>query len=86
MGSQTIISLGTAVLNSQTVHSIGYYSTGAGSNTLKLVKRNSAGNYDVIVSQAVSHGGGGWQDFVLTSDYVVPGTGDYYIGLFTNAV
>lgn len=53
--------------------------------TVKIVKRNSAGNYDVVVSQAVSHPGSGWANFDLTSPYSVPASGSYYLGVYVPA-
>jgi hypothetical protein len=71
-----------SVTNGQTVVSIGAYTTAARTLTMKLFLRNSAGNYDVVVSQSFSHPGGGWADLTLSSPFAVPGTGTYYAGFF----
>jgi hypothetical protein len=76
----TLIDRSTAVLNSVEVRKIGIYSTTARTMTVKLVKRNSANNYDVVVTQAMSHGGTGWEDCTLSSPYTVPASGTYYLG------
>lgn len=84
IGTLSIVDRTTAVLNSQTVTSIGVYSTSAVTFTIKIVKRNSAGNYDVVVNQGSAvHAGAGWQDFALSSSYAVPGTGTYYLAAYT---
>jgi hypothetical protein len=81
----TMVSRDTAVLNGVTVTKIGVYSTTVNSTfALKLVKRNSANNYDVVVNQAFSHGGTGWEDMTLTTPYVVPGSGTYYLAAWQN--
>lgn len=77
-----IITREFSLTNSATYSTIGVYLTSAVSITLKVVKRNSAGNYDVVYSQAVSHGGAGWQDFTLTAPYSVPGSGAYHVGVY----
>lgn len=79
----TFIDRTTAVTNSQTVLSIGVFSNTARTIKAKIVKRNSANNYDVVVDQSFAHAGGGWQDVTLTSPYVVPGSGTYYLGAYT---
>lgn len=81
-GSQyTYVDRSVAVLNSVTVYSIGLYCpTAVTGMAVKLFKRNSAGNYDVVATQAVNHPGGGWYDVALTTPYAVPGTGTYYLG------
>jgi hypothetical protein len=79
----TWIERGVALTNGNIVVSLGFYSTASGSVTLKIVKRNSAGNYDVVVSETFSHGGSGWQSFNLSSAYAIPGSGTYYPAIYT---
>ncbi|MDP1964043.1 MAG: hypothetical protein Q8K93_17790 [Reyranella sp.] len=81
-GSFTLVDRTTAVLNSQTVLSIGVNSNVAGTFVVKILKRNSAGNYDVVVSESKSHAGGGWQDYTLTASYAVPASGTFYLGAY----
>jgi hypothetical protein len=78
----TVIDRSWAVNNSATVYSIGAYSSSAQTVTVKILKYNSPGNYDVVVSESFSHGGAGWQDFTLSSSYSVPGSGSYYAGVY----
>ena len=74
-----------AVANGNTVTSIGFYCD-APSNGLevKIFLKNGPGNYTCVYSQTVNHGGTGWEDFILSAPYVVPGTGNYYIGAYPN--
>jgi hypothetical protein len=75
----TMVDRSTAVLNSVTISRIGAYSTVAATLTLKVVKRNSSSNFDIVYSQTVSHPGGSFVDFDLTTPYAVPATGTYYL-------
>lgn len=67
-----------------TIETIGVNSSTSGSMKVKIALRNSATSYTIVVDQSVSHGGGGWQDFTLSSPYVVPATGTYYVGVYQN--
>jgi hypothetical protein len=75
----------SAVTNGMIVASIGVYSTVARTIKVKIVKRNSANNYTVVVDQSYSHGGSGWEDATLSSPYTVPGSGTYYLASYTRA-
>lgn len=75
----TFVDRSTAVLPSALVTKIGFFSNTARTVTVKIVKRNSANNYDVVVTQAFAHAGTGWQDFTITTPYSVPATGTYYL-------
>jgi len=68
------------------VNAIGLYSTGAygGSKTVKLLKRNSTTNYDVVASKNFTHGATGWEYVALDSPYTVPDSGDYVLGVYCN--
>lgn len=83
--STTVVDRNTTVPNSVTVTALGAYQTSAGTITLKLLKRTSAGVYDVVVSQVFAHPGGGWASVTLTTPYNVPATGTYMIGAWYNA-
>jgi hypothetical protein len=79
----TMLTEDTAITNSDTVTSIGVYSTSAVTFVLKIAKRNSAGNYTFVVSETYVHGGTGWEDHTLSSPYTVPGSGTYYVGAYS---
>lgn len=81
----TVIDRTTAVLNNVTVGRIGLYSTAAHTFTVKIVRRNSAGNYDVVVSENFAHPGGGWVDKTLSSPYTVPASGTFYLASYNAA-
>jgi hypothetical protein len=72
--------------NGKVVKKIGLYNTLGGKTlTVKIGKRNGAGNYDIVVSQSVSHTGTGWEYFTLSSPYTVPGSGTYQVGGYTGS-
>ena len=71
------------VKNGSVVSKIGVYSAAAASVTVKIAKRNYAGNYTTVVSQVFAHPGGGWQDATLSTPYTVPSTGEYYAGVYS---
>lgn len=74
--------LGTALIPGVTISSVGYSTTAALNNIkIKIGKRNSAGNYDIVADTgSINHPGGGFVDFPL--NYTVPGSGSYYIGTY----
>ncbi len=78
----TFIDRTTALVNGVVVGKIGVYSMTALTFKLKIVKRNAANNYDVVVNQTFSHGGTGWEDCTLSPLYTVPGSGTYYLGAY----
>lgn len=82
-GTTTYVDRSWQINNSETVYKIGLYATTAGARTLKIVKRNSAGNYDVIMAGPVVHDGAGWQDFVLSPPVEIPASGDYFAAVYT---
>lgn len=84
-GSATIVDRSGTIINGVTISTIGIYSSVSNSFTLKIVKENSTSNYDIVVSQAVSHPGTGWVDFTLSVPYAVPGTGTYRTAVYTGA-
>jgi len=66
------------------VNSIGLYSVYGGSKTVKLLKRNSTTNYDVVASKNFTHGATGWESVALDSPYTVPDSGEYVLGVYCN--
>ncbi|MEP3475850.1 MAG: DUF2793 domain-containing protein [Hyphomicrobiales bacterium] len=68
-----------ALMNGNTVNSLGVYSTDAQNITAKIAKRNSAGNYDIVASEVFSHTGTGWEYVNLATPYVVPSSGNYHV-------
>ncbi len=71
--------------NDTTITSLGIFADSAATIVLKIALRVSSGTRDVVVSQSVSHGGAGWQDFQLTTPYYIPETGTYYIGGYSTS-
>ncbi len=84
--AHTNIDRSWSVDNSSTINQMGVYLDSAGDVTVKIAKRNSAGNYDIVVSEQFAHTGSGWEDFTLTTPYDVPASGDYYAGYYGHTV
>lgn len=84
-GAYTIVDMTRALIPGAIVSSIGIYSSAAGSLKVKIVKRNSAGNFDVVVSESFAHPGGGFVDHELLAPYTVPGSGDFYLAALIDA-
>jgi hypothetical protein len=78
----TLVDRDVVVTNGAIVTTVGLSSTSAITVVLKILLRTGVGNYDVVVSQSVSHPGGGFADFTLSSPYTVPGSGNYYLGFY----
>lgn len=68
--------------NSETVTKIWVKSSVAVSFNVKIGLRNSAGNYDIVVSESFSHGGSGWEAKTLSTPYAVPASGTYHAGIY----
>lgn len=85
LGGNTAFDRSTAVPNGITITKIGVYSTAARTVNAKIARRNSATSIDIVVDQSFAHPGGGWADVTLTSPYVVPPTGSYYIGAYATS-
>ena len=81
-GQFTFVDRSTALVNGVTVGKFGLDCRAAATIVLKIVKYNSAGNYDIVYSQSVSHTGSGFEDFDLTAPYAVPGSGTYYLAAY----
>lgn len=69
--------------NNRTIQSLGVYSTTARTFSVKILRQNSTTNFDVLLSVSVSHAGGGWQDVLLPTPFVVPASGTYNMASFT---
>jgi hypothetical protein len=86
LADRTYVDRGTFITNSVTIAKIGAYKPASGTIYVKILKRNSAGNYDTVISESFTHDGSGWQDFTLSTPYAVPSTGDYCLGCYAGAV
>ena len=75
----TYVDRTVAILNSVDVQTIGVHSDTARTINVKIVQRTSAGNYTVVVNEALTHGGTGYEDLTLSSPYSVPASGDFYL-------
>lgn len=82
IGTLTMFNKSFSLDAGKTVSKIGVYSNIAGAITLKIGLRNSTTSYTVVHSQTVSHPGTGWADFDLSTPFVVPGSGEYYVGQY----
>lgn len=78
----TIYALNTKVPNGCVVSKIGVYDDAADTFKMKIGLRNSAGNFDNVYDESFAHGGTGWEDLTLASPFTVPGTGDYFVGVY----
>lgn len=84
LGDFTYFDRTTALVNGVVVAKIGIYSASGGTMAIKIGKQNSSTNFDIVVTQSVTHPGGGWVDFTLSSPYTVPGSGTYNLGAWFN--
>lgn len=78
----TVVNRAFAVRNSRRLTDIGLDSTTARTYTIKLVKRLSASNYDIVVSETFVHGGTGLEYHTLSSAFDVPSTGTYFCAFY----
>jgi hypothetical protein len=78
----TVIDITTPLTPGDVITHVGFNHTGAVSATVKIAKRNSAGNFDFVVSESFSHPGGGLEYKTLSSAYTVPLTGSYYPAVY----
>jgi Carbohydrate esterase, sialic acid-specific acetylesterase len=84
MATFTYVDRSWAVDNGKTVTKFWLYTTTPSAHPIKLVRRNSAGNYDVVAQSIVPHFGGGWQSVALETPYAVANDGkEYYVGVYT---
>jgi hypothetical protein len=78
------IHLGVKITNGKTVAKLGVYSTRVRTYNLKIFHKTGTGAGDVVASKNISHTGTGWEDVTLDTPYVIPGSGDYYMGYYYN--
>lgn len=81
----TFADISTVLPSGESISAIGVNLANAKATSVKILRRNSAGNYDVVLSQDYAHPGGGYSDCVLSSPYVVPATGTYIVGVYLSA-
>jgi len=79
---QILVDRSVALTPGDVINKIGASLSSGQTITLKIVKRNSSVNYDIVVSQSLVHPGGGFADVTLSSPFTVPGSGSYYVGLY----
>ncbi|WDR00761.1 hypothetical protein PSC71_08435 [Devosia sp. J2-20] len=75
--------------NSQVCTKLGFMArAGTQTVTMMILKRNSPGNYDVVVSESHTYtiGADGWTDKSLSVPYSVPASGDYYVAVKTTTM
>lgn len=72
-----------AVNNGNTVFRFGFALATAETRSVKLAQRTSANNMTILVVKNLVHTGGGGFEYVdLDTPYDIPGSGDYYIGVY----
>ena len=76
----------SALIPANVVTHIGLFSTSPDPNAVvKILLRNGAGNFDIEVSEAFSHPGGGWAYHELAAPYTVPaGPNVRFTGAYTS--
>lgn len=84
VGAQAIVDMSFKLKPGNVVEKLAMFSTVSGSYPLKIVRRNSAGNFDVVVDQSITHGGTGREHLVLSAPFTVPNDGkDYHLGAYS---
>jgi len=68
-----------ALAPNETLKSIGVYCGSVGTQTVKIVRRISATQSEVIQTHDFTATVVGWNDFVLPTPYIVPATGTYHV-------
>ncbi len=81
----TTFSRGWSIPNNAQVAAISVHANVAASGFIKIIRAVAAGQYEVMASQAFSHGGAGWQRFELTAPYAVAAAGTYYPGVYVSS-
>jgi hypothetical protein len=84
----TYVDMGYKLTNSVIVNRLGAFLTTNTTTTINLyvLQRTAAGDFTVVSSiTGQSHPGTGWGDFLLGTPYIVPGTGDFYVGIYMPA-
>jgi len=83
-GSVTTVDRSWSLNSGSTVDAIDLYSTSSSTGTLKILRRDSTGQYTQIQGINYIHLGTGWERFPLNTTYNVPATGEYFIGVYQN--
>lgn len=84
-GSYSYVDLSWRAVNGRKVVKLWLNTTTSGTYPIKIVRQNSAGNYDVVLNTSIVHGGGG--DESVTVDYDVPDDGKvYHVAVYTTGV
>lgn len=81
-GGNTHIDRSFSLPNSVTVTRLGAYSDASATIHMKICLQNSTTNFDIEHSESFSHGGTGWEDFEISTPFVVPASGTYNIGSY----
>lgn len=80
-GTYINLNAGAKITNGRLVDRLQINSSVAVTVTLKLVQRTALDTFDVIRSQAITHSGvAGWEDVDADLPFLVPATGDFYMG------
>ena len=79
----TLINMNKRIPNSSLVYSIGQYlASSTSSHKFKIVRRASAGVFDVLVDLAITHPGSVFYDAIVPNGFLVPASGDFYVGAY----
>lgn len=82
-GGYTMVSRNTPLTAGDRIRKIGAYSTNSRTVVVKIYLRLTSTTGDVVVSESFSHAGGGWEDFTLSADYTIPGSGEYDVAAYS---
>lgn len=82
-GTNTCVDRGFSLVNGSTIKKLGCYSTLAGAIKLKIVLENTTTSYTVQLDTSISHTGSGWEDFTLSTPFVVPASGTYRMASYS---
>lgn len=84
ISASTRIALHEALPTGGYVERISAYSTVPANLSVKIARRNTATNFDIVFSAPLQHLGGGWQSAEV--GFLVPGGADYFGALYTPAI
>ena len=80
--NNTWVANANTIPNGSIVRALSIYSTVAGySQKLYILRDNGAYNYTTVVQLNITTDGAGWGYYALPTDYVVPATGRYVVGM-----
>ncbi|MBF0187070.1 MAG: collagen-like protein [Magnetococcales bacterium] len=82
LGTWTYLHRSTPIPPSATVTRIVIDSNVAQTITLKIAQQTGNGQYTILYSEDVTHGGGGVQSFTLSTPYTVSSSGTFLIGAY----